>query len=83
MNTQINLRMPQNMLTVAKEYARSHGFSNIQEFIKETVREKLFEDFEVRSEYLEKLNSKDANTFLSESETEEFEKELEKRAKLK
>ena len=38
---------------------------------------------EVRTEYLERLNSKEATTFLSSKETKEFEKELEKRAKLK
>ena len=44
MNTQINLRMPPKMLVSAKSYAEEHGFSTVQEFIKETLREKLFEE---------------------------------------
>ena len=43
MNTQINLRLSEKMLSLAKEYSRKNGFGSIQEFIKETLREKLFE----------------------------------------
>mgnify|MGYP002628734982 CR=1 FL=1 len=44
MNTQINVRMTENMLNSAQKYATENGYGNIQEFIKETVREKLFEE---------------------------------------
>ena len=44
MNTQINLRLPEKVLTSAASYAERHGYSTIQEFIKETLREKLFEE---------------------------------------
>lgn len=44
MNTQINLRLPENMLKTAKTYADKNGYGTIQEFIKETIREKLFEE---------------------------------------
>ncbi len=30
------------MLVSAEKYAKNYGFSNVQEFIRETVREKLF-----------------------------------------
>ena len=82
MTTQINLRVSEDFLDEARGYAKSHGYLNVQEFIREAAREKLYEQNEVRVEYLKKLQSKDATTFLSENETEEFEKELEERAKL-
>ena len=82
MTTQINLRLPEDFFEQAKNYAKDHGFLNVQEFFREAAREKLFDDVPVRTEYLKRLNSKEATTFLSESETEEFEKELRKRAKL-
>jgi len=44
MNTQINLRLPENMLVSAKKYSEKHGYGTIQDFIKETMREKLFEE---------------------------------------
>ena len=44
MNTQISLKLPEKMLTVARVYAKSYGYSNLQEFIRETLREKLFEN---------------------------------------
>jgi len=43
MNTQINLRMPDELLEQSREYAKKHGFGNVQELIKESLREKLFE----------------------------------------
>jgi len=53
MNAQINLRMPDKLLATAKEYAEEYGFSNVQDFIKETIREKLYEEGEFSSEELE------------------------------
>ncbi len=44
MNKQINIRLPQNMLEQVKYYSDSHGYGSIQEFIKETIREKIFGD---------------------------------------
>jgi len=43
MATQINVRLPENLLTAAVSYAEKHGFQNIQELIKESLREKTFE----------------------------------------
>jgi metal-responsive CopG/Arc/MetJ family transcriptional regulator len=42
MNSQINVRMPEKMLTAAHTYAEKNGYGTIQEFIKETIREKIF-----------------------------------------
>ena len=43
MNDQINLRLPGKLLVSAKTYAEEYGYGTVQEFIKETLREKLFE----------------------------------------
>ena len=82
MTTQINIRVSEDFLEEAKRYAKSHGYLNIQEFIRDAAREKLYEQYEVRKEYIEKLNSKDATTFLSDKEADKLDRELEKRAKL-
>lgn len=46
MNRQINLRLSDNLLASAERYAQKNGFSNLQEFIKETIREKIYEKTE-------------------------------------
>tara|TARA_Y100000031_G_scaffold155844_1_gene207971 strand:- start:529 stop:756 length:228 start_codon:yes stop_codon:yes gene_type:complete len=75
--------MPEDFLQQAKDYAQAHGYLNVQEFFREAAREKIYDEYEVREEYLKRLHSKEANTFLSECESKEFEKEMRKRAKLK
>ncbi|MBI2575454.1 hypothetical protein HYV82_06240 [Candidatus Woesearchaeota archaeon] len=52
MNKQINVRLPGTILISAKTYAEEHGFSSIQELIKEAIREKLFEQPEISKEEL-------------------------------
>jgi hypothetical protein len=47
MNTQINIRLPGKLLTSARSYAEEHGFGTLQDFLKETVREKLFDQAEI------------------------------------
>lgn len=53
MNTQINLRMPDKLLVEAKQYAETNGFGTVQEFIKEVVREKIFEAPKINKKELE------------------------------
>jgi hypothetical protein len=52
MNTQINIRMPQKLLSSVKSYSNEHGFGSVQDFIKETIREKLFDEPEISKEEL-------------------------------
>ncbi|MEK6961018.1 MAG: hypothetical protein AABX47_07645 [Nanoarchaeota archaeon] len=52
MNTQINIRLPNNILLPAKAYAEKHGYGTLQDFIKETVREKLFDEPKITKEEL-------------------------------
>ncbi len=50
--TQINVRMEDNFLDKAKGYAQEHGFGNVQELIKETLRERLFGETLITKEEL-------------------------------
>ncbi|HLC19741.1 MAG TPA: hypothetical protein VJK72_02400 [Candidatus Nanoarchaeia archaeon] len=50
--TQINVRLPEKLLSSATRYAENHGFSNVQELIKNTLRQKLFEEPLVTAEEL-------------------------------
>lgn len=43
MGTQISIQLPKNMFRLVKSHARQYGFSTVQDFIRETLREKLFE----------------------------------------
>ncbi len=44
MNAQVNVRMPDTLLESASMYAEKHGFANVQELIKETLREKVLDE---------------------------------------
>ena len=52
MNSQINLRLPEMLLKSAKSYAEKHGYGNVQDFIKETLRERLFENEDISKKEL-------------------------------
>lgn len=43
MNTQVNVRLSDNLLEKSEEYAKKHGFNNVQDLIKEALREKVIE----------------------------------------
>ncbi|MFT4312724.1 MAG: hypothetical protein ACMXYF_05860 [Candidatus Woesearchaeota archaeon] len=43
MNTQINIRVSPEFHNSMKTYSQKHGYGSVQDFIKETIREKLFE----------------------------------------
>jgi len=83
MVVQINIRFSEDFLKNAKKYAKEHGYLNIQELIREITREKVYEEENIRNEYMKKLKSKEATTFLSEEESAKFHKEMEKKARLK
>jgi hypothetical protein len=81
MSTQINLRMSEEFLERAKEYAAAHGFLTVQEFFREAAREKVYE--EVRPAYKNVLASEEANTFISDEEARASEKEWERQARMR
>lgn len=77
MNTQINLRLPEKMLVSAQTYAEKYGFGTIQEFIKELMRERLFEEPKISKEELalvKKLVAASEKKNLYGSEEELFKK---------
>ncbi|HLD97381.1 MAG TPA: ribbon-helix-helix domain-containing protein [Candidatus Nanoarchaeia archaeon] len=43
MSTQISLKLSDKMLAAARKYARSYGYENLQDFIRELLREQLYE----------------------------------------
>ena len=43
MSTQISIKLSDKMLDLARDYADVNGFDNLQSFIRETLREKLFD----------------------------------------
>ncbi|MFW6285758.1 MAG: hypothetical protein ACOC16_01145 [Nanoarchaeota archaeon] len=83
MATQINLKFQDNFFDLAKDYADSRRYMSIQEFIREAVRKKIFDNLEIRDEYKKVLDSKEANTFSSIEDSKKFMNKLRKRAKLK
>ena len=43
MGTQISIKLSDNIYRSAKIYAENHGFDNLQNFIREIIRERLYE----------------------------------------
>lgn len=41
MNTQINVRLPKELIDEAKKYSKKNGYNSMQELIKECLREKI------------------------------------------
>ena len=52
MGAQINLRLPDKLFASTRRYSDEHGYGSIQDFIKEVLREKLFEEPDLTSEEL-------------------------------
>ena len=52
MNVQVNVRLPEKLLVTASSYAEQHGYGTVQELMKESLREKLFEEPAITPEEL-------------------------------
>jgi len=71
---QISLTIPENLLKASKEYSKEFGYRNIQEFILELIRKKVFfekieryqkiEKEMVLGKKVKKFNQKDAIEYL-------------------
>ena len=71
---QISLTIPENLLKASREYSKEFGYRNIQEFILELIRKKVFfEKFEryqriekemISGKNVKKFNQKDAVDYL-------------------
>lgn len=80
MTTQINLKFQDNFFELAKDYADSRGYMSIQELVRDALREKIFDNLEIKEEYKEVLRSKEANTFNSIENSKKFMNELRNKA---
>lgn len=77
MNAQINLRLSEEMINSVNRQAKIQGFATVQEFIKEVLRERLFDEDELSKEELvlvKKLMQANEEKSLYGSEKELFEK---------
>ena len=71
---QISLTIPENLLKASKEYSKEFGYRNLQEFILELIRKKVFfermeryqkiENDMIRGKNVKKFNQKDAVEYL-------------------
>lgn len=43
MNSQVNVRMPEDLLSKSQKMSKKLGFGSVQEFIREIVRERVYE----------------------------------------
>ena len=77
MNSQVNIRLNPKLLSSAKTYAKNKGYSSVQELIKDTLREKIFEEKSLSDEeavLLSKLIDATKNKKLFKTEEELFKK---------
>ncbi|MBC8501481.1 MAG: hypothetical protein ISS25_04435 [Nanoarchaeota archaeon] len=69
MSMQISLKLSDKMFEAAKEYTEAKGFENLQDFIRETLRQRLFEDENIGGIYTSKASEKVlAKNWLSKKE---------------
>lgn len=74
MSIQINLKLSDVLVSTAEKYIKLHGFSSLQDFIREILREKLFEDEKVSGIYTYKAaESSLAKHWLTKEEDEAWE----------
>jgi len=72
MGIQINLKLSEKLLKAAKKEVKIKGYESIQDFIRESLREKLFESDEIISGLLTYKASESslAKNWLSKEEDE-------------
>jgi hypothetical protein len=52
-NGQINLKLSKRLVGMAEEYSEYHRYTNVQELVRESLRDKVFGE-KVCEEYIEK-----------------------------
>ena len=70
----VNLKIPQKLLNLAEEYVLNYGYTNIQELIRESLRDKIFEEKKEREEYEEDFlkdmkEIQESSSYLKEKES--------------
>lgn len=70
MGTQISIKLSEKMFDSAKSYAEMYGYDSLQDFIRQTIREKLFENegLNGKQTYLASENSLARNWLLKEED---------------
>ena len=58
MSTQISLKLSDTMINTAKKHVEKYGYDTLQDFIRETLREKLFEKEIISGKYPYKASEK-------------------------
>ena len=53
-NAQINIRLPPKLQSATEKYVDNYGYRNIQEFILEAIRDKIFRDKKYDETFSEK-----------------------------
>jgi hypothetical protein len=53
MSTQINLRISEKLFSQIRKFSAAQGFENIQDFIRETIRERIYGEPELTPEGFE------------------------------
>ena len=53
-NAQINIRLPPKLQSATEQYVDNYGYRNIQEFILEAIRDKIFRDKKYDETFSEK-----------------------------
>ena len=53
-NAQINIRLPSKLQSATEQYVDNYGYRNIQEFILEAIRDKIFRDKKYDETFSEK-----------------------------
>lgn len=66
---QVNVKMPSKLFEEAEVYAKENNYVNVQELIRETLRDRLLDE-KVRLEYIHKLlTDPEMNTYYSVKES--------------
>ncbi len=69
---QINIRLSEKLLEVAKRYAENYGYKDVEELANDSIRKKVFEDNEFDDSFTEKeikLVDSLINTSIEKQET--------------
>jgi hypothetical protein len=71
---QINFKIQQNFYDIANDYCEQYGYSNIQELLRESLREKVFGNEKISGKFTSKASEKTlSKNWLNEEEDKAWE----------
>lgn len=83
MTTQINVKITDDFKKEVENYSKENGYLNIQELIRTALREKMYDNYEIRQEYRKILESDEANNFKSVKDSKKIINKLREKVGLK